>query len=161
MSLAMGFSVREEKPSPTATAKLAGCTMPFGLVCFLVTVFLTQCLCEGDFYLHVYPLCSPRMLKHVSRASQQLARGLLRFPVPMTSRTFFFFFPFPGIILCWSGGMCFYSEHFVAGVYGLLRGSCYSSPAEMVQPGAPISGGLTERAYLCQILLWLGTWMPS
>lgn len=51
----MGFSVREEKPSPTATAKLAGCTMQFGLVCFLVTVFLTPCLCEGDSYLHVYP----------------------------------------------------------------------------------------------------------
>jgi len=49
------FCVREEKPSPTPSAKTAVCTMLFGLVCFLVNGFLTLHLCEGDFYLHVYP----------------------------------------------------------------------------------------------------------
>lgn len=83
------------------------------------------------------PLRSPRMLKHVSRASQQLARGfgISQFQRPAESS--FFSFPFSGILLCWSGGMCFYSEHFVAGVYGLLWG-----PATVA------------------LQRWLGTWVP-
>lgn len=39
------------------------------------------------------PLCSsPRMLKHVSRASQQLAQGFLSSPIPMTGRIIIFLF---------------------------------------------------------------------
>lgn len=41
----------------------------------------------------MYPsVLSPRMLKHVSRASRQLAQGLLSSPIPMTGRIFFFLF---------------------------------------------------------------------
>lgn len=67
------------------------------------------------------PLCSPRMLKHVSRASQQLAQGLLSFPDPVASAIFFWFLSF--LVLFFAGvGMCFDSEHFVANVYGLCSG---------------------------------------
>lgn len=70
------------------------------------------------------PLCSPRMLKHVSRASQQLAQGLLSFPVPVASTVFFWFLSF--LVLFFAGvGMCFDSEHFVANAYGL----CYRNHA--------------------------------
>lgn len=61
------------------------------------------------------PVLFPRRLKHVSRASQQLAQGLLSSPVPTTGRIFFLFLSF-FLVLFFAGvgRMCFYLEHFVA-----------------------------------------------
>lgn len=106
--------------------------------------------------MHVYPsVLSPRMLKHVSRASQQLAKGLLSSPVPMTGRIFFLFLSFflyysllewgnlfLLIALCYVYGLC-YRDHATVAL------------AEMLQPCNPVSGGLTEHAYHWQIILWL------
>lgn len=61
------------------------------------------------------------MLKHVSRASQQLAQGLLSSPIPMTGRIFLFLFFF----LCYSlleWGNVFLLRALCCYVYGLCYG---------------------------------------
>lgn len=72
------------------------------------------------------PLCSPpRMRKRVSRASQQLAQGLLSSPIPMTGRIFFLFLSFFLYYSLLEWGNVFLLRALCCYVYGL----CYRDHA--------------------------------
>lgn len=76
--------------------------------------------------MHVYPsVLSPRVQKHVSRASQQLARGLSSSAVPMTGRIFFLFLSFFLYYSLLEWGNVFLLRALCCYVYGL----CYRDHA--------------------------------
>lgn len=100
---------------------------------------------------------SPRMLKHVRWASQQLAQGLLTSPIPVTGRTFFFLFLSSYYSLLEWGNVVSLRA-LCCCVCGLRYGDHAAVALQRCRSHVVLP---QSTMYHWQLILWLGFWVPG